>query len=75
MKPKIRRQFKQGKREIIERLKPFMGGTEPRQEGRPEFSGPRPTYETQIKRYPRRNGRDASGGHADDSQATPVPSG
>lgn len=45
MKPKIRRQFEQGKREITERLKPFIGGTEPMREGRPEFSGPRPTYE------------------------------
>jgi hypothetical protein len=45
VKPKILRQFEQGKREIIERLKPFMGGTEPRQEGQPEFSGLRPTYE------------------------------
>lgn len=45
MKPKILRQFERGKREIIERLKPFMGGTEPKQEGRPEFDGPRPTYE------------------------------
>lgn len=45
MKPKIRRQVEQGKREIIERLQPFIGGTEPKQEGRPEFSGPRPTYE------------------------------
>ena len=45
VKPKIRRQLKQEKRKIIERLEPFIGGTEPRQEGRPEFSGPRPTYE------------------------------
>jgi len=45
VKPKIRRQFEQGKREIIERLKPFMGGTEPRRKEQPEFSGPRPTYE------------------------------
>ena len=45
MKRKILRQVERGKREIIERLKPFVGGTEPKREGRPELSGPRPTYE------------------------------
>lgn len=45
MKQKLRRQWEQGKQEIVERLAPFIGGTEPRQEGRPEFSGPQPTYE------------------------------
>jgi hypothetical protein len=29
----------------LERLAPLIGGTEPQQPGRPEFSGPRPTYE------------------------------
>jgi hypothetical protein len=29
----------------LERLAPLIGGTEPRQAGHPEFSGPRPTYE------------------------------
>jgi hypothetical protein len=29
----------------LERLAPLIGGTEPRQPGRPEFGGPRPTYE------------------------------
>jgi hypothetical protein len=29
----------------LDRLAPLMGGTEPRQPGRPEFSGPQPTYE------------------------------
>jgi hypothetical protein len=29
----------------LERLAPLIGGTEPLQPGRPEFSGPRPTYE------------------------------
>lgn len=45
MKPKLRRQWERGKRKILERLAPLMGGTEPRHPGRPEFSGPRPTYE------------------------------
>jgi Transposase DDE domain group 1 len=45
VKPKLRRQFEQGKRKIIERLAPLIGGTEPKQEGRPEFDGPRPSYE------------------------------
>ena len=45
MNPKIRRPLKQEKRKIIERLEPFIGGTDPKQEGRPEFSGPSPTYE------------------------------
>jgi hypothetical protein len=29
----------------LQRLAPLIGGTEPQQPGRPEFSGPRPTYE------------------------------
>jgi len=29
----------------LARLAPLMGGTDPKQPGRPEFSGPRPTYE------------------------------
>lgn len=29
----------------MKRLEPLIGGTEPKQEGRPEFNGPRPTYE------------------------------
>lgn len=45
MKPIIRRQLDQRKRGIAKRLEPFIGGTEPRPGGRPEFSGPRPTYE------------------------------
>ncbi len=45
MKPKLRRQWERGKRKILRRLEPLIGGTEPRQLGRPEFSGPRPTYE------------------------------
>ena len=45
MKPKLRRQWERGKRKILERLAPLIGGTEPRQPGRPEFSGPRPKYE------------------------------
>ncbi len=45
MKRKIRRQLERGKKKIQERLEPFLGGTEPREEGEPEFSGPRPTYE------------------------------
>jgi hypothetical protein len=45
VKPRLLRQFERGKRRILERLKPLIGGTEPKQEGRPEFSGPRPTYE------------------------------
>ena len=45
MKPSVRQQLDQGKHEISERLSQFEGGTEPRQDGQPEFSGPRPTYE------------------------------
>jgi hypothetical protein len=45
VKPKLRRQWERGKRKILERLAPLIGGTEPRQPGCPEFSGPRPTYE------------------------------
>ena len=45
MKRKIRRQFERGKRKIVRRLARFFGGTDPRREGRPEFGGPRPTYE------------------------------
>ena len=45
MKPKLRRQWEQGKHKILRRLAPLIGGTEPRQQGQPEFNGPRPTYE------------------------------
>jgi hypothetical protein len=45
VKRKIRRQLERGKQKIQERLEPFIGGTEPREEGEPEISGPRPTYE------------------------------
>ncbi|MGH8847165.1 MAG: IS1380 family transposase [Polaromonas sp.] len=45
MKRSIRRQLEQSKQKIKARLAPFMGGTEPREEGQPEFSGPHPTYE------------------------------
>jgi hypothetical protein len=45
VKRKIRRQFERGKRKIVRRLARFFGGTDPRREGRPEFGGPRPTYE------------------------------
>lgn len=45
MKPKLRRQWERGKRKILQRLAPLIGGTEPLRPGRPEFSGPRPTYE------------------------------
>ena len=45
MKRKLRRQLEQGKRKILRQLAPFIGGAEPRSAGKPEFSGPRPTYE------------------------------
>lgn len=45
MKRKLRRQLERGKQKITERLAPLIGGTEPKQPGRPEFSGPQPTYE------------------------------
>lgn len=45
MKATIRRQVERGKREIKARLAPLIGGKEPKQEGQPELSGPRPTYE------------------------------
>ena len=45
MKPRLRQQLAQGKQEIRERLSQFEGGAQPRQDGQPEFSGPRPTYE------------------------------
>lgn len=45
MKPKVHRQWQQGKRDILKRLAPLIGGTEPRLPGRPEFNGPQPTYE------------------------------
>lgn len=45
MKKSIRRQLEREKQKIKARLEPFIGGTEPREEGQPEFSGPRPTYE------------------------------
>ena len=34
-----------GKQEIFGRLAELVGGAQPRHEGRPEFSGPRPVYE------------------------------
>jgi hypothetical protein len=45
VEPKLRRQWERGKRKILERLAPMIGGAEPREPGRPAFSGPRPTYE------------------------------
>lgn len=45
MKPILRHQLDRRKQEIAKRLEPLIGGTEPKQEGQPEFSGPRPTYE------------------------------
>jgi len=45
VKPKLRRQWERGKQKILARLAPLIGGTEPKQAGRPEFVGPRPTYE------------------------------
>jgi Transposase DDE domain group 1 len=45
VKPKLRRQWERGKRKILQRLAPLIGGAEPRQPRRPELSGPRPTYE------------------------------
>lgn len=45
MKPKLRRQWERGKRKIVARLAPLIGGMEPKRLGLPEFSGPQPTYE------------------------------
>ncbi|HMB89255.1 MAG TPA: hypothetical protein VKP65_00320 [Rhodothermales bacterium] len=45
MKRSIRRKLAREKQKIKARLEPFIGGTEPREEGQPELSGPRPTYE------------------------------
>lgn len=45
MKPKLRRQWERGKRKVLARLEPLIGGADPKQPGRPEFSGPEPTYE------------------------------
>jgi hypothetical protein len=45
VKQNIRRQFERGKRQIEARLEPLQGGTEPRRQGEPEISAPRPTYE------------------------------
>jgi len=45
VKNSIRRQLERGKQKIKTRLAPFIGGKEPREEGQPEISGPRPTYE------------------------------
>lgn len=45
MKRKVRRQLDRGKQKILRKLEPFVGGTEPRREGQPEFGGPRPIYE------------------------------
>jgi hypothetical protein len=49
VKPKLRRQWERGKRKILQRLAPLIGGTEPRQPGQPEFSGPQPTYELAMR--------------------------
>jgi hypothetical protein len=45
VKRSIRRQLEREKQKIKARLEPFIGGTEPREEGQPELGGPRPTYE------------------------------
>jgi len=45
VKATLRRQFEQEKRKILRRLEPFVGGTDPRIDGQPEFGAPRPTYE------------------------------
>jgi hypothetical protein len=45
MKPRLRQQLDQGKQKIRKRLSQLEGGAEPRQDGQPEFSGPRPIYE------------------------------
>lgn len=45
MKRRIRRQMARGKQEIFGRLAELVGGAQPRREGQPEFSGPRPVYE------------------------------
>ena len=45
MKRNIRRQLERGKQKIEARLAPFVGGTEPKEEGQPEISGPCPSYE------------------------------
>ena len=45
MKKSIRRQLEREKQKIWKRLEPFIGGTEPREEGEPEIGGPRPIYE------------------------------
>lgn len=45
MKPIIRGQLDRRKREIERRLEPMIGGAEPKPGGKPELSGPRPTYE------------------------------
>lgn len=45
MKRSIRRQLERARQKIEARLAPFEGGTEPRIEGQPELSAPRPTYE------------------------------
>jgi len=45
VKRNIRRQLERGKQKIEARLAPFVGGTEPKEEGQPEISGPCPSYE------------------------------
>ncbi len=45
MKQSIRGRLGREKRRIKKRLEPFIGGTEPRVEGRPELTQQRPTYE------------------------------
>lgn len=45
VKRSIRRRIAREKKRILDRLEPFIGGTEPKVPGQPEFSGPPPTYE------------------------------
>lgn len=45
MKPKIRRHLDRGKKKILARLAPAIGGCEPRVPGQPELTGERVQYE------------------------------
>lgn len=45
MKRSIRRRLDRGKREIVARLAPLIGGKDPNEPGKPEFNGPRAKYE------------------------------
>ena len=49
MKRSIRRQLEREKRKITKRLKPLIGGAEPRVDGRPELEGNGITYEMADK--------------------------